>query len=359
MPAFLPLLMSNPAAIGQAGGALQPAAQGFTDTGQAFRKGMDTALANWQGRTRNRANGVSRRFATGVGKMAGVIRAAGVAAEEGSALLQPVVVSLRSGVQTAQGMGFVVLPFGQVFPGPPHYAQAAAAGPAGPAVLAEYLTIARGWTAYFQVLVNTATAEDEALARVIGGLVAKLDELLPFRSSVRAPRWFVRGGGRANNVRRGELGNQLNAIWLDGIGLRELGTEVRIRRATGDPYHMRADRISDDTQPGILNLFEVKGGASRVSPNQQDILPRLRYGGPQFADDVPPVLTRGHVAQPGQVVPWVQHWDVDALPDSVRDVVYHNGYDLHDIINGRAGPQTRDDLVAWMNNPAVRHDRVL
>jgi hypothetical protein len=359
MPAFIQLIVSNPAALAQAGTALQSAAQGFTATGQAFRQGMTTALANWQGNTRNRANAATERFVGGVGGMATTVREASATVDQGGAALQELVLQLRAGISTAQGAGFVVIPVGQVFPGPPHYAEAAAAGPGAPAVLQAYFAIARIWTTYFQMIVNVATLQDQVTARAIEGIVIQLDSQLPFRSSMRAPQWFGGSNTLQNNQVRGELGNQLNGTSLSLNGDQELGTEMILLREPGDPYHMRADRITLDADGGT-HVYEAKTGGAEPTANQRDILPRLRYGGPEVGSDgMAPHLPQGSVIRPGQVSTHVERWDVDSLPDSTRDAIYRHQYSIPDILNGRAGPQARDELSRWMSNPAVRHRRTL
>jgi hypothetical protein len=359
MPAFLQMTMSNPAAIAEVGTALASAAQGFTTTGQGFRQGMATALTTWQGQTKDRAEAVTGRFVDGAGGMASTVREASTAAEGGGGALQELVLQLRAGVMEAQSVGFVVLPVGQVFPGPAHYAEASAAGPGAPAVLEAYIAVARVWTTYFQSLVDVATVQDQVTARAIQGIVLQLDSQLPFRSSIRAPRWF---GGRSvleNNQLRGALANELNGIDTIAGGRREIATELPIHRAPGDPYHMRVDRLHLDMN-GDLVADEVKSGAASPSPNQRDILPRLPYGGPEVGGDgAAPYLRQGDVVRPGQMSVRVDRWDVDSMPQSARDAIYRNNHSVQDILNGRAGNQARDELTGWMNNPAVRHRRIL
>jgi hypothetical protein len=353
--------MSNPGALAQSGGALQSAAQGFTATGQAFRQGMATALASWQGTTRNRANAVTDRFVRGTGSMAGRVRGAAAAVEEGGTALQELVLQLRAGMSSAQGAGFLVVPIGQVFPGPPHYAQAAAAGPGAPAVLEMFFAIARMWTMYFQAVANAATVQDQVTATAIGGIVMELDALLPFRSSMRAPQWFGRGLDlNQNNRLRGQLGEELNLLYARLHRQQELGTQVRIHRAPGVPDHTRADRTLEDLDDGTLAAVEVKAGASRPQPRQVEILPGVRYGGQQMGDDgMLPHLRQGDVIQPGQVIPRTQRWDVDSLPESTRNAIYYQRHSLDDVLNGRAGPEARDELARWIRDPRNRRDRTL
>jgi hypothetical protein len=359
MPAFLQMTMSNPAAIAEVGTALASAAQGFTATGQSFQQGMTTALATWQGQTKDRAEAVTDRFVKGVGGMASTVREAATTAEGGGGALQELVLQLRAGVMEAQGVGFVMLPGGQVFPGPAHYSQAAAAGPGAPAVLEVYFAAARLWTMYFMALVDVATVQDQVTAQAIQSIVIQLDSQLPFRSSIRAPQWFGGQNMLENNQLRGALANELNEINAIADGGQPIITELRMNRTPGDPYHMRIDRLNLDMN-GDLVADEVKSGAASASPNQLDILPRMRYGGPEVGGEgAAPYLRQGDVLQPSQMTARVERWDVDSMPESARDAIYRNRYSVQDILNGRAGNQARDELSDWMNNSAVRHRRTL
>lgn len=357
MPQFMQLLMSNPGGFAAAGAALQGTGAQFTTVGQGFTAGTNTALATWQGASKDRAQAFAERFAKGLSGMATQVRQAGGTATQGGNALQGMVTTLRTSTQTAQAAGFLVLPGGQVMPGPAHYAEAAAAGPGAGVVLQAYQIAARLWTTYFSVLVQTATVEDQAIARAIQGITLQLDSELPFRSSVRAPQWFGGNSVLENNQIRGRLGNELNDLWTRMHGEQEIGTERMIRREPGSAGHMFADRITVDANGGV-HLQEAKAGGAPLTPAQQDILPRIPRGGPEVAaDGMAPVLPQGTVLRPGDVSAHVQRWDVDSLPQSARDAVYRNGYSLTDILNGRAGAQASTELSDWIRNPAsqVRH----
>jgi uncharacterized protein YukE len=357
VPQFIQIVLSNPAAFDEAGAAMRGGAQGFRATGQSFRAGTATAFATWQGRTMKRAKKVTDRFSSGLGGMAHWIEQAGTAATEGGTSMMETVTALREGVEMAQGMGFLVLPIGQVLVGPAQISQAAASGPGAPAVLEMYMTWARMIQAYFEACVRVVTLQDQLTARAIQTAMLQLDSEIPFRSSLRAPMWFVRGNQQANNQARGRLANELNAISAAANREREVGTEVPIHSRSGAPDYMRADRITVDPL-GDIKVYEVKAGASGPTPRQQDILPRIGQGGPQMDPPAGSPLPRTPL-RPGQAGVQIQRWDVDSMPESARDQIYRNNYTVSDILAGRGGTQAQQELSAWMNDPASRVDTVL
>lgn len=357
MPAFMQVILSNPAAFDEAGAAMTAGAQGFRETSQAIRSGTGTAFASWKGATMTRAKAVTERFAGGVTAMARWISDAGEAAQMGGSTMTELVMALREGVEMAQSTGFLVLPTGQVFVGPEQIAQAAATGPGAGAVLEVYQAIARMFQGYFDVCVELVTAADEETARAIQALMLQLDSEIPFRSSIRAMPWFVQGGLNANNKRRGDLAEELNELSATANNEQILGTQVRIRRSAGSDEHMFADTITED--PDNLRIYEVKAGGSHPSPQQSDILPRVPYGGPHldpgtYNPSLPP-----RPLAPGQAGVHLQRWDVDTIPSSAREEIYRNNYSISDILAGRGGPQAQSELSAWMKNPASKIDTAL
>jgi hypothetical protein len=351
MPTYLQLMMSNPSGFSTAGATLRGVSTEFNSVAQMIRTGMATATAVWTGKTMHRAREVTRRFSDGVAEMGRHTASAGQGASTAGPSLQAMVTQLRTASQTAQGAGFLVFPVGQVFPGPSHYSQAAAAGPGAPAVIEAYLLIARAWTMYLTVLVQLATVEDQLYARQIQVAGMMLNGTLPFRSSLRAPAWFTPGGPSANNIRRGQLGEELNGIWADMNGHTPVGTQMPFRPAGGGGAS-NLDRITLGPD-GRFYLWEAKAGGGHFQPNQLDVLPRIPQGG--AVPDFPGVggLPRGGPMQPGQVNVGIQRWDVDNLPRSVRDEVY-NGHSLRDVLGGGRGPGARQDLLDFLNNPANR-----
>jgi len=361
MPDFMTVMRSNPGAIAQAGAALQTARQGFAATGTAFEAATETALATWKGKASTAARKVAGRFNDGVTRMSTHIGEAGSAASHGAGRMQMLATALRSSVMSAQSAGFAVYSIGLVFPGQQHVQQAISAGPAGPGILQAYMAVARMWTMYLNRLVRIITMQDQVTARQIQGIQLQLDSAIPFRSSIRAAPWFSpERGTLANNRRRGEVANQLNALVHQLAGRRELGAETPVHRRAGAPDYMRADRLTADSLGGDRLFDEVKAGGSRPSPDQQDILPRIRYGGPEIRAHGVPGLPYGTVLAPGQATARVQRWDVDSLPSSVREYLYRNPTrTVQDVYGGQAGSQARDDLISWMSSPASRVEEVL
>jgi hypothetical protein len=357
VPQFIQLILSNPAAFDEAGASMQTGAQGFRTTSRSIRAATTGAFATWTGKSAKRAKKVNDRFTAGVSGMGNWVKQAGTAATEGGTAMMETVTVLREGVQMAQALGFLVFPTGQVLVGPTQYAQAAAAGPAFGAVMEMYQGFARMYQAYFEGCVRIVTVQDQLTARAIQTAMLQLDSEIPFRSSLRAPMWFAKGNLRVNNQARGRLANELNAISAAANHEREVGTEVPIHSRTGAPDYMKADRITVDPL-GNINVYEVKAGASGPTPRQQDILPRIGQGGPQMKPAAGAPLPRTPL-RPGQATVRVQRWDVDTIPASAQDQIYHNNYTIRDILAGRGGPQAQQEMTAWMNNPANRVDTVL
>jgi len=359
VPQFMALMVSNPAGFVTAAAALQGAAAGFTATGAAFDAGMATAQLNWKGQTKDRAAKVTERFVKGVNGMSQQVRRGALAAQEGGTALQGLVMQLRAGVMQATTLGFVVIPVGQAFPGPLHYAQAAAAGPAGGAVIQAYLVAARGWSTYFQALVRAATAQDQMTARAIQVVVADLDAQIPFRSSVRAPQWFTRGGLEANNQVRGQIADQANAAHRQASGYRPVGTQVGVRGARDPDLTTNVDHIFAPPTGGSV-LDEVKSGRATLSPNQRSVLPEVRYGGPEFADDrAAPQFPRGTVLRPGDAEAGVTRWDVDALPTAARNAIYEQNLTFEQVLRGagrRGRAAGRVRMAKQPGNPTPPYD---
>ena len=369
MPAFVQALMSNPSAYSRSGNLVQTAAGDFTASSRTIRTGMATASATWKGPTSERADKVTGRFTRGVDDMASSLRTASRVLTGGGSTMQTQVTALRTYVRTTQSMGYIVLPGGIAVPGPPHYAQATAAGPAGPAVLQTYFAISRVISTGFTTLVNTLTIDDLAVARALQAATLDLDAAIPFRSSLRAPVFFRQPPGLSaaqrrnfNNRRRGEVGEQLTDAWLGLRGQRTISNQARlVPDAAGfrpgarvSPNHMRADHITTDNRGGF-DVRETKTGGARVSPAQAETLPRVRHGGPVF-DSNAGHIPRGTAINPGEARAVVHRWDIDSLPPSVRDALNPRGAparSVDDVLAGRAGtPQARQDLLNFMSNPA-------
>jgi hypothetical protein len=116
--------------------------------------------------------------------------------------LQAAATQLRTTVQQATGVGFLVLPSGQVMPGPSHYSQAAAAGPGAPAVLQAYQAIAQAYTVMIQTMVTGASMMDATIAGQL-----RAGGLQPTGQAPANANLFSRSGALTNReVQQGGVG---------------------------------------------------------------------------------------------------------------------------------------------------------
>ena len=164
MPTFQQLLMANPAAYQQAGTALRQAAGQARQAQAALERTIADLDTSWSGDARQAQRDRARELAHRLGQVAQDLDRAAQVVITGGQQLQALATQLRSTVQQATAAGFLVLISGQALPGPTHYSQAAAAGPAAPAVLQAYQAVAQAYTAIFQTLVAQATALDASIA---------------------------------------------------------------------------------------------------------------------------------------------------------------------------------------------------
>jgi hypothetical protein len=170
MPTFQALMASNPGAYQQAGTALRQAAGRVREA----RAELERAVSglDWSGPAHDAQRAQAGRLADRLGQAAQALDNAGQVASTGGARLQAAVTQLRATVQQAMAAGFLVLPTGQVMPGPTHYSQAAAAGPAAPAVLQTYQAVAQAYSVILQTLVAEASALDAAIAAQLRAALA-------------------------------------------------------------------------------------------------------------------------------------------------------------------------------------------
>jgi hypothetical protein len=164
VPTFQQLLMANPASYQQAGTALRQAAEQARQAQAALEQAVGQLARSWSGSAHQAQQDRARELAHRLGQVAQDLDRAAQVVTTGGQQLQALVTQLRSTVQQATAAGFMVLPSGQALPGPTHYSQAAAAGPAAPAVLQAYQAVAQAYTAIFQTLVAQATALDASIA---------------------------------------------------------------------------------------------------------------------------------------------------------------------------------------------------
>jgi gas vesicle protein len=164
VPTFQQLLIANPAAYQQAGAALRQASGLMRETRAQLEATLAELDTSWSGSAQQAQRDRARRLADQLGQVADALENAAQVVSTGAEQLQAAVTQLRSTVQQATAAGFLVLPTGQVLPGPTHYSQAAAAGPGAPAVLEAYQAVAQAYTAILESIVVQASTLDAAIA---------------------------------------------------------------------------------------------------------------------------------------------------------------------------------------------------
>ena len=208
MPTYLQLMMSNPDGFGRSGQVLETAASGLDSAAAEFSTAVKTAEAGWEGEGKTAQTAAATRLTETLDMVSFAAVQAGAAATSGGLEMQVAVTELRTFAENAMGLGFLVFPVPLVLPGPTHYSQAAAAGPAAEAVLAAYEAIAEVQTQALTMMVAEATAMDAATAARIGSIEA---DLAAGRVSSRTP---VTDGTRLKPAPIDKHGNQMpDAVW--------------------------------------------------------------------------------------------------------------------------------------------------
>ena len=165
MPDYLTLMASDPAAYAEAASGLEQAARDVDKAATSFGDAVTQAQAGWIGTARDAHSVSAAQMSTNLSAVSGALNRAAAVVADGGTQLTAIVTGLRSGTEAAQASGFLVLPEGIVVPGPAHEAQAAAAGPGAPAVMAAYEAMAAEQTGVLESLVADANLVDEQTAQ--------------------------------------------------------------------------------------------------------------------------------------------------------------------------------------------------
>lgn len=225
MPTFSELLRSDPGAYATAGRTLREQAQRLTEAAESFSRATGNLAGSWSGPAHEAQRTRATALADDVRQLAQRVETAAQVAAEGGRLLSAAVDQLRSMVNSARGGGFQVLETGLALPGPRHYAQAAEAGPAAPAVLAAYQAVAQTYTVMFQTVVAWATAVDAQVAAAL-----RAGQLLPAGVGGRPGAPGSTGPGTSAAVREptgSAPGDELTPERIE----REFGIIARNQRA--------------------------------------------------------------------------------------------------------------------------------
>ncbi|GIH09712.1 hypothetical protein Rhe02_77790 [Rhizocola hellebori] len=165
---FMAQRMSSPIAFQASGGtALASAAASLLAAIQQFRKSSDLS-ATWTGASAQAHEQRAAKLIDAATRVAQAIARAQTVTASGATRMQTLKTQNDATVASAIAGRFVVLPSGQVVPGPEHYASAV--GPHAAAIMKMYWTIAKLYTGQVNANVATSTATDGQVAATLAAI---------------------------------------------------------------------------------------------------------------------------------------------------------------------------------------------
>ncbi|GIE78126.1 hypothetical protein Aph02nite_40760 [Actinoplanes philippinensis] len=175
MPEFDVALFSQPQMFTEPfGGVLSSVRASVEGFRASFVQATTRAGTDWKGEAADAHREAAKKRADAMDRLQQALANAGRVVQSGGQEMAAMVNALRQFVNSMMSAGFVVMPGGVVLPGPPHYAEATAAGPAGPAVLAAYQAVAADLSVAIRTQVVALTALDSATASALQAVLAGL-----------------------------------------------------------------------------------------------------------------------------------------------------------------------------------------
>jgi uncharacterized protein YukE len=174
LPDYLSLISSQPGGYDELAGVLRTLATQLDRAGDAVNRARSRASSDWTGRSAQAFNAAVGATLSDMERAGGAATAASRVLSAAASELGAAVTEIRTFVASAEAAGFLVLPEGVVMIGPAQEAEAAAAGPGAPEVLAAYESAAAELTADLEGLVAAATAADESFAAALREPIAAL-----------------------------------------------------------------------------------------------------------------------------------------------------------------------------------------
>lgn len=179
MPEFDMALFSKPGQFTSYGTALEKAAAEIQAVCEQFITITTEVGFTWTGEASGAHKKAVNLKVKEFEKVCQALTSGGAALDAGGVQLEAMVDALKAEVNTARGAGFAVLPGGIVTPGPAQIAEASAAGPAGPEILAAYEAAAAAWTTFFESSIAAITASDVALEARLQTVNAEISTIRP------------------------------------------------------------------------------------------------------------------------------------------------------------------------------------
>jgi uncharacterized protein YukE len=162
MPTFFDQRKSLPSAYqANAGVALAAAGESLMFALQQFRKTTEVS-ASWTGSAARSHEDRTAKLADAASRVIQAIAQAGTLTSSGATRMQVLKTQNDATVASAMSAQYLVMPTGQVVPGPAHYAKAT--GPHGPALMKMFWMIARLYSGQITANVGQSTATDAQVA---------------------------------------------------------------------------------------------------------------------------------------------------------------------------------------------------
>lgn len=167
MPTFQQCLDANPAQLMALGGQIAAATAQLTALGTTYGGTVAGLAASWQGQDYQELVRWAGEVAMFIGRSdAAMVTCAGGLEAVGASLMATTL-ALKTVKQSAEAVGYKVLPTPFVILGPSQWSQVSSAGPAAPAVLAAYEAGAVAFTAALVGMYTAIIAQDTAGYAVI------------------------------------------------------------------------------------------------------------------------------------------------------------------------------------------------
>jgi uncharacterized protein YukE len=162
VPTFQQCVDANPAELMSLGASIGGAAAQLTQLGASYGQTVAGLGASWQGEDYRALLNWASKVAAFIGRSdAAMITCAGALEGVGAGLMATCT-AMKLTKQSAESIGYRVLPSPFVILGPSQWSQVSSAGPAAPAVLAAYQSGAIAFTTALVSMYTAAIAQDTA-----------------------------------------------------------------------------------------------------------------------------------------------------------------------------------------------------
>jgi hypothetical protein len=162
MPTFQQCIDANPAQLMSLGASIGSAAAQLTQLGAGYGQTVGGLAASWQGKDYQELVQWSIEVGLFIGRSDAAMLTCAGALEGTGAALMATCTAMKITKQSAEAVGYRVLPSPFVILGPSQWSQVSAAGPGAPAVLAAYQAGAVAFTTALVSMYTAVIAQDTA-----------------------------------------------------------------------------------------------------------------------------------------------------------------------------------------------------